>query len=81
MAYRVAAVKGVGGGERVVLKGVLVGGFLVRNQSSRRKLTRHLYLTEVKGGVINFRPLTPPDVRFAYHGGSLKFYDEGCMCP
>ena len=81
MAYRVAAVKGVGGGERVVLKGVLVGGFLVRKKSSRRKLTRHLYLTEVKGGVINFRPLTPPDVRFAYHGGSLKFYDEGCMCP
>lgn len=58
-----------------------IGSPVSGSTSSRRKLTRHLYLTEVKGGVINFRPLTPPDVRFAYHGGSLKFYDEGCMCP
>lgn len=27
------------------------------------------------------RPLTPPDVRFSYHGGSLKFYDEGRTFP
>lgn len=27
------------------------------------------------------RSLTPPDVRVAYHSGSLKLYDEGCTFP
>jgi hypothetical protein len=37
------------------------------HESSRRKLIRHF-----KNSEINFRPLTPTDGRFAYHGCSIE---------